>query len=101
TIRSTQLSAGVLKVTLGATGSGGTNRLQQVRFGTGTNAVISTGSLAEANGNFDVSLLPEGTVEYTFTIRRAAAGQSTTVPLTIVDGCGEWKTFVGGGPNAF
>jgi hypothetical protein len=24
-----------------------------------------------------------------------------TVPLTVVDSCGEWKTFVGGGATAF
>ena len=37
----------------------------------------------------------------TLTVRRVAPGQATTVPLTIVDGCGEWKTFVGGGAGAF
>jgi hypothetical protein len=27
--------------------------------------------------------------------------QGTTVPLTAVDSCGEWPTFVGGGAAAF
>jgi hypothetical protein len=33
-------------------------------------------------------------------IRRVTPGQATTIPLVIVDGCGEWKTFVGGGTAA-
>jgi hypothetical protein len=26
---------------------------------------------------------------------------AVTVPITVTDGCGDWKTFVGGGANAF
>jgi hypothetical protein len=37
----------------------------------------------------------------TFFVRRAAAGASTTVPISAVDTCGEWPTLVGGGPDAF
>jgi len=29
------------------------------------------------------------------------AGQSVTVPVTIMDACGDWPTVVGGGPEAF
>jgi hypothetical protein len=35
-----------------------------------------------------------------FSVRRAAAGQATTVRFTVTDQCGSWPTFVGGGPNA-
>ena len=35
------------------------------------------------------------------TVQRVANGQAATVELTVTDGCGEWPTFVGGGPNAF
>jgi hypothetical protein len=28
-------------------------------------------------------------------------GQASTVELVVTDGCGDWPTFVGGGPNAF
>jgi hypothetical protein len=36
-----------------------------------------------------------------FTVRRTTAGQAAQVPFVVVDGCGEWPSFVGGGPNAF
>jgi hypothetical protein len=44
--------------------------------------------------------VPPGTVEVTFTVERVTAGQPTTVFLAVVDGCGTWKTFVGGGTGA-
>ena len=36
-----------------------------------------------------------------FTVTRQAAGATVTVPLVVTDDCGEWNTFVGGGPSAF
>jgi len=33
-------------------------------------------------------------------VRRRVAGQPTTVPLVITDGCGTWETLVGGGVGA-
>ncbi len=44
--------------------------------------------------------VPPGTAELTFTIERVTPGQSTTVHLAVVDTCGTWKTFVGGGTAA-
>ena len=32
--------------------------------------------------------------------REGLPGQPAMVPFTVVDGCGEWKTFVGGGTAA-
>jgi hypothetical protein len=49
---------------------------------------------------FTVSL-PPGTTQLTFTVGRATAGQPTTVNFTVVDGCGDWPTFVGGGSAAW
>jgi hypothetical protein len=37
----------------------------------------------------------------TFEVRRLTTGQPTTIKVTVVDGCGKWDTFVGGGPDAF
>lgn len=37
----------------------------------------------------------------TLTVHRVTDGQATTVELTVTDGCGDWPTLVGGGPNAF
>jgi uncharacterized repeat protein (TIGR01451 family) len=45
---------------------------------------------------------PAGTTQVSFTIQRVVAqGGATVSPIRFVDGCGEWKTFVGGGPDAF
>jgi hypothetical protein len=38
---------------------------------------------------------------YTFHVLRATPGHATTLVFTVVDACGEWPTFVGGGPTAF
>jgi hypothetical protein len=43
-------------------------------------------------------LLAITALQTTFTVRRATAGQAFTVPLTVVDGCGDWPAFVGRGP---
>jgi hypothetical protein len=44
--------------------------------------------------------MPVQTVGADFTVERATPGQPTTIPFTVLDGCGEWPTFVGGGANA-
>jgi thermitase len=85
-------------VTAGATSSGA-NRLQEIRFGASSNAIVDVGTRAEAGG-FSVTM-PPSSASYPFTVRRSAPGTATTVPLVVVDSCGEWKTFVGGGPAAF
>jgi hypothetical protein len=33
-------------------------------------------------------------------VERVTPGLSTTVPLSVIDSCGEWPTFVGGGADA-
>jgi hypothetical protein len=44
--------------------------------------------------------LPADTQGVTLTVSRITPGQPTTIPLTIVDECGPWPTFVGGGNGA-
>jgi len=45
---------------------------------------------------------PPGTASVSFTIQRLApTGGATVNPVRSYDGCGEWRTFVGGGPDAF
>ncbi len=88
---------GRLQVTVSA----GAGPLSALRFGAATNALIDVpGFVTGASGNFNVSL-PAGTAQTTFFVRRASPGLATTVPFVVVDGCGEWQTFVGGGPAAF
>ena len=50
---------------------------------------------------FVVSVTP-GTTTYTFYVRRATAGQATTITFGVRDNCGiVWPSLVGGGPTAF
>jgi len=44
--------------------------------------------------------VPDGATELTFRVRRNGPG-AVYVPLVVVDGCGSWQTFVGGGAGAF
>jgi uncharacterized repeat protein (TIGR01451 family) len=45
---------------------------------------------------------PPGTTKVSFTVRRIAdAGGATVKPIHLVDACGDWPTFVGGGPATF
>jgi hypothetical protein len=102
TVNTVNAGGGALQVTLAAGGTAATGpRLQQLQIGAATNALVDIllAGLTNVRGNQNVPLPPE-TRTLTFTVRHAAAG-STTVPLTVVDGCGSWPTFVGGGANAF
>jgi hypothetical protein len=94
----------VVQVESTALSTAGVNPLQQVKFGTLQNARV-TMSGQGAPGTQSVSsdqavVFPASTTTATFTVERAAPGQPTTVPFTVVDGCGEWKSFVGGGAAA-
>jgi spore coat protein U-like protein len=76
------------------------NTLAQLKFGAAQNATIEIGGQVRPNGSFTESFAP-GTQQATFIVRRQTPGQPTTVPFTVVDDCGAWQTFVGGGPSAF
>jgi hypothetical protein len=92
-----------LQVTVSAGASAGVpnNRLSQLRFANGGNSFVDApGGPTGATGSFDVAP-PAGATNYTFTVRRAAAGRGVQVPFTVVDACGPWPTFVGGGPGSF
>jgi hypothetical protein len=99
-------AGGLLRVIISAVRSDTlpNNLLRSVTFGAATNAQIEVPiqsgvrSVQGGAGGFAVQFTP--TIDLTFTVRRTTAGQATTVPLTVVDDCGEWKTFVGGGSGA-
>jgi hypothetical protein len=74
------------------------NPLQQIKFGVFQNAKVTLNGQLIASGH--VYMVPANTVAVDFTVERLTPGQPTTVHLTIVDGCGEWPTFVGGGTGA-
>jgi YVTN family beta-propeller protein len=74
------------------------NRLRTLRFGTFQNAKVTLDGQPILSGQ--AFTVPENRSTVDFTVERATPGQATTVPLTVVDGCGEWPTFVGGGTSA-
>jgi hypothetical protein len=74
------------------------NALRAVRFGTFQNARVTLNGQTVTSGQ--VFTVPAGSSAVDFTVERVTPGQPTTVPLTLVDGCGEWPTFVGGGTGA-
>jgi hypothetical protein len=92
------LGGGRLQVTITAPAAAH-DRLLALRFGAATNARIEAGGQS-GTGGFTVSL-PPGTQQTTFVVTRVTAGQGATVPLVVVDSCGEWPTVVGGGAAAF
>lgn len=74
------------------------NTLQQMQFGTFQNALVTHNGQNVTSGQ--TLIIAPGTVFVDFTVQRVNAGQPTTVHLTVVDGCGAWPTFVGGGTSA-
>ena len=101
TVTSQQTGDGRLQVTVtaGIQGPNGANRLTELRFGVGTNALVDLAGQSGRSGAFTVPLADRPT-SLTFFVRRATAGQATSLPVTVVDGCGEWPTLVGGGIGA-
>src|SRR6185436_19383342 len=96
-VSTARIASGLVQVTITASTSSGTpnNTLQELRFGTAQNAVIEVNGQSRGAGNSSVALVP-GTRQTVFVIRRLNLG-AVIVPLSVIDGCGEWRTFVGGG----
>jgi hypothetical protein len=93
---------GRLRVTVDASSPVPTtpNQLVRLRFEGATNAHFDIGLELDKAVPFFVNL-PAGTQQTTFYLRRVTPGQSSTLHLVITDNCGDWPTFVGGGPGAF
>lgn len=87
-------------ITAGTPPTAPDNRLRSLRFGTASNALIDVAGLVGQPGGFTTDFNPP-TGQTSFSVRRAQPGAAVTVPLVVVDGCGDWPTFVGGGPAAF
>ena len=98
-VRTARGGPGELLVTVSRTDRG--SPLSALRFGEARNALIYVpGQSPGATGNFDVPL-PPAVSNYTFTVWREIAGRDVYVPFIVVDSCGDWPTFVGGGPTSF
>lgn len=93
----TAVSAGKLNAHLqaGALNTQQPNALKALQFGALQNAKVTFNGQAVASGQ--AVTLPASSNTADFTVERATPGQPTTVPLTVIDSCGEWKTLVGGG----
>jgi VCBS repeat-containing protein len=91
---------GKLQVHVGttATPTQQNNPLTKVTFGTMQNARVTLNGQVIESGK--PIILPANTFAFDFTVERIKTGEATTVPFTVVDGCGEWPTFVGGGTGA-
>jgi hypothetical protein len=93
--------SGTLQVSITASTTAGApnNRLRELRFGAATNAKIDVRGIVGAVGGFTVTLT-DRPQQVGFAVHRAIAGLATTAPVVAVDDCGDWPTFVGGGPSA-
>lgn len=97
---------GRLRVTITA----GAGALQAIQFGDSTqrpsvptNASISIISPAGGPSGIVTTYtypLTSAVTSVTFLVERRGAAP-TTVPLVVTDGCGPWRTFVGGGMSGF
>ena len=76
------------------------NTLRSITWGTMTNATVTLVGGGRVNSG-QQTVLPAGARALVFLVGRPTAGQAATVRLTVVDACGNWPTFVGGGPDAF
>jgi hypothetical protein len=89
--------AGQLTATIEATGPG--NGLRELRIGDARNAIVDVVGQSGA-GSFTVAL-PGTPSSVTLLITRDRNDRAVHVPLVVVDQCGDWHTFVGGGLSAF
>jgi hypothetical protein len=93
----TSPGGGGLQVMVTATGAN--NRVQSLQFTRTSNAVVDVGGQTGRSGSFTTTL-PGTSASTTFTVRRVGAG-SAMVSFAVIDRCGTWTTFVGGGPGTF
>ena len=88
---------GQLLATIAASGAG--NGPRELRIGDARNAIVAAAGQS-GRGNFTIPL-PALPASVTLTVTRDPVGQPVYVPFVAVDRCGDWNTFVGGGPAAF
>ncbi len=98
-------SGGALQVVLTARDAGcagGNNQLLSVQVTQLTNGTVEVATTPVTLVATPTTVpLPARPPTLGLTVRRVTPGQATTVQLVVRDGCGDWPTFVGGGPGAF
>lgn len=83
------------------TASQPTNALEAFVFDVPVNAAVDVpGYVTNQLAAFAVAFTDRAQ-SHEFHVRRKSVVSPVTVPLTVVDNCGNWSTFVGGGINGF
>jgi hypothetical protein len=100
-VSTTRTGSGQLQATIAAQTSSGTptNSLQSITVTRIDGAVVQVNGSPIATGA--TITFPGGTSQATLLIERQAPGAASHVGFSVTDACGEWKSFVGGGPGAF
>jgi hypothetical protein len=78
----------------------GNNQLLGLQFTRLTNATVDVPGAGTVSAPQTVPL-PGHPASLTLTVHQVTAGQAVLVELVVTDGCGDWPTFVGGGPGVF
>jgi hypothetical protein len=98
-VTSNRLASGQFLVTVTA----GRGTLQTIRFGYQNRGLQNVSIHLVGNGGTQqiseptIVTLPDNTTSQAFTVTQTVPGQSATVPMIVVDGCGAWETLVGVG----
>ena len=97
----TKIGGGRLRATVTVTThTGQQNEIRSIawtRLDTATVVLDGVGPVQQG----ETSTFAPLTLNRTFTIARTPGASSGTVRLTVKDACGDWPTFVGGGPNGW
>lgn len=101
TLTTTSAGGGRLQVIVSVATNPGqpTNTIRSIQFGRNTNAEIEAPGRAASAEAFSLET-PADTTQTSFTVHRTGNGP-VQAPFVVVDGCGEWRTFVGGGASTF
>jgi hypothetical protein len=100
-------TAGSLQATIRARDAGCANNTQNnqllsFRFTRLSNATVDVPGLGTISAASATPLALTGQpASITLTMRRVRSGEAATAELVVTDGCGEWPTFIGGGPSSF
>jgi hypothetical protein len=78
------------------------NQLRSIKFTGFDNATVTIPSVGTFNSPSAAPIpIPGQPSSIALTVQKLRAGQPATVSVVVTDGCGDWPTFFGGGPNAF
>jgi hypothetical protein len=88
-------------VTAGTNASTPTNNLSQLQFVTSTHIASPNALILPYNATVPFTTPAINAPSTTFFLQQQNSSQPVTVALNVVDACGSWSTFVGGGLAVF